>query len=51
MKHLKGILFDISVYINTEYRLREFGALTETLEDDLFTIPVRMNAGAGYVRA
>ncbi|MCH8888498.1 MAG: gamma-glutamylcyclotransferase [SAR324 cluster bacterium] len=51
MKQLKGILFDISVYINTEYRLREFGALTETLEDDLFTIPVRMNAGAGYVRA
>ena len=50
MRQLKGVLFNISVYINTEYRLEEWGALTSDLVDDLLSIPVRLNSDAGYVR-
>ena len=50
MKQLKGVYFDISVFINTEYRLREFSSLIGSVVDDLFTIPVRMKASAGYLR-
>lgn len=50
MRQPKGVLFEITVFINTEYRLQEEGTLTGFPVDDLLAIPVRLSAEAGYVR-
>ena len=50
MRQPKGVLFEITVFINTGYRLQEEGTLTGFPVDDLLAIPVRLSAEAGYVR-